>query len=566
MENQLNEIIKSVFKKLKINTDQNGKYIRISDRPDLCDYQSNIAFSLAKEKKESPIKIAEEIKEELSKDKDTFSEVSVAGNGFINLKLSDKFLSETTNNLLHNKESRINKNKKSKTIIVDYGGYNIGKQLHMGHLRPTIIGESIVRICKIKGDKTIGDVHLGDWGKPMGLIIEEIRDRGLDKTGVKLEDLNEIYPTASNKAKENEDFNKRALKATDDLQNGEEEATKIWKQFTSLSIEHTKKIIEVLDARFDLWEGEASADKITRETIEKLKKSGEIILDNGAYIIELPPEYTDGKKLPPIIMEKTSGGLMYASTDIGTIVDRMNKFNPDEILYVVDDRQSLHFEQVFAAVRKTKLVKPETHLEHLKFGTICGEDGKPLKSRDGTAITLNEAINEAISKGIEKLKDRNISEKDKKEIGTIIGVSSLKFADLMNDRTQNYIFNMEKAVASEGKTGAYILYSIVRINSILQKNNIKEENLEKKEIQIPESKYERDLQLSLVKLPDIIDRAYDLKKPHIICEYLFEIAQKFNSFYANETISGSKEPISLLTKQIMELLCYLLGMKTVKEM
>lgn len=257
---------------------------------------------------------------------------------------------------------------------------------------------------------------------------------------------------------------------------------------------------------------------------------------------------------------------MYASTDIGTIVDRMNKFNPDEILYVVDDRQSLHFDQVFAAVRKTKLVKPETHLEHLKFGTICGEDGKPLKSRDGTAITLNEAINEAISKGIEKLKDRNISEKDKKEIGTIIGISSLKFADLMNDRTQNYIFNMEKAVASEGKTGAYILYSIVRINSILQKNNIKEEDLEKKEIQIPESKYERDLQLSLVKLPDIIDRAYDLKKPHIICEYLFEIAQKFNSFYANETISGSKEPISLLTKQIMELLCYLLGMKTVKEM
>ncbi|MDR2933936.1 MAG: arginine--tRNA ligase [Rickettsiales bacterium] len=565
MEKQLNKIFEDALIALKIQHKKDSKFISISNRPDLCDYQSNIAFGLAKELQKSPTEIAQTICNELKKNSFEFSDVSVAGNGFINMKLSDDFLASFVNELLQNSDTRVNKNAIPKTVIMDFGGYNIGKELHLGHLRSTIIAESVARIYRIKGDHVISDVHLGDWGKPMGLIITEIRERGLTNSGVELSDLQTIYPTASERAKNDSEYNNRALQATYDLQTGDADATKIWKQFTTLSIESAKKIATILGANFDVWYGESNADKTTKKMVDDLKKNGDAILDNGAYIIPLTPDDTNGKKLPPVIIEKTNGGIMYASTDMGTIIDRISEWKPDEILYFTDDRQSLHFEQVFAAVYKTKIAdKNKLSLQHLPFGTVCGEDGKPLKSRDGDAVKLSDAINAAIEKGIAKMSEKNFNDDEKKSIGTSIGISCLKFADLMNDRTQNYIFNLDKATASEGKTAAYILYSIVRINSILNKSENK--NFATQKITTASTLAERKLQLELIKISSIIDAAYTTKKPHILCEYLFELAQIFNTFYAHTEIINSHENIATLTKQIMELTCHLIGITPVEKM
>ena len=564
MESLLNNILEKTLNSLNYPYSKNNRLVQLSNRPDLCDYQSNIAYSLAKTFGKNPRDVAQIICNELSKN-ENFKDVSVAGNGFINIKLSDGFISEYINNLLKKPELRINKNKKQKMVVIDFGGYNIGKDLHIGHIRSTIIGETVARICRAKGDKVISDVHLGDWGKPMGLIITEIRERGLSKTGVTLDDLSTIYPTASEKAKKDPIYNERALQATYELQNGDAEATRIWRQFTDLSIHKAKELAESLGANFDVWYGESTVDKITRALVEKWKKDNTAILDNGAYIIPLTEKDTGGKKLPPVIIEKTNGGLMYASTDLGTIADRMDKWNPDEILYFTDNRQIMHFEQVFATAYKTKLVdKNKTVLKHFPFGTICGEDGKPLKSRDGGNVKLSDVTEEAIEKGIAKLKDKDFTEEEKKEIGKSVGLSCLKFADLMNDLTQSYVFNLDKATASEGKTAAYILYSIVRINSILNKSDSK--NYANNKINIAKTDTEKKLQLQLIRISDVIDQAYLTKKPHILCEYLFELAQSFNAFYANNEILNKHENIAQLTKEIMESLCNLLGLFTVEKM
>ncbi len=565
MDKALNQIFESALVALNIPHEKNFKFVQVSNRPDLCDYQSNIAFGLAKDLKKSPTEIAQTICDGLKKNTDKFTDVSVAGNGFINMRLSGGFLANCANELLQNPDACINRTASPKTVIFDYGGYNIGKELHLGHMRSTIIPESIARIYRAKGDKVISDVHIGDWGKPMGLIITEIRERGLADTGVKLSDLQDIYPTASTRAKEDSDYNDRALQATYDLQMGDADATKIWKQFTDLSIESAKKIATTLGANFDLWNGEACVNEITRELVDDLKQDGRAILDKGAYIIPLTPKDTNGKKLPPVIIEKTNGGIMYASTDLGTIADRVATYNPDEILYFTDDRQSMYFEQVFAASYKTKIAdKNKLSLQHFPFGTVCGDDGKPLKSRDGSAVKLSDIVNSAIEKGIAKLADKNFTDDEKKSIGSSIGISCLKFADLMNDMSQNYIFNLDKATASEGKTAAYILYGIVRINSIL--NKAKNKNSFGKKIEPATNEFEKKLQLELVKISSVIDLAYNLKKPHILCEYLFELTQAFNAFYANTEILNSHENIAILTKQIMELVCNLIGLEPVEKM
>lgn len=563
MEALLNKILKNTLETLNIVYDKSIKLVHISDRPDLCDYQSNIVFNLAKEIGKNPKQIGQLICDELKKN-NNFQDVFVAGSGFINIKLSDSFVANYVNDLFYHPELRINKTNKPKTVIIDFGGYNIGKDLHIGHIRSTILGETVARIYRAKGDKVISDVHLGDWGKPMGLIITEIRDRGLAESGVSLEDLSTIYPTASEKAKNDSKYNERALQATYDLQNGDADATRIWRQFTDLSIAKAKTLAESLGANFDIWHGESTADKSAKEIVAKWKKDGTAVLDNGAYIIPLTLEDTGGKKLPPVIVEKTNGGLMYASTDFGTLINRVKTWNPDEILYFVDNRQIMYFEQIFATAYKTGIVdKNKTLLKHFPFGTICGSDGKPLKSRDGGTVKLSDVTSEAIQKSIEKLSNRDFTDKEKIEIGKSVGIACLKFADLMNDLTQNYIFNLDKATASEGKTAAYILYSIVRINSILNKSN--KDNL-KQNIVTASTDTEKQLQLQLIKISDIIDQAYITKKPHILCEYLFELAQRFNAFYASNEILNCHENIALLTKEIMELLCNLLGLPIVEKM
>jgi len=563
MEAILNNILELVLNTLNIKYEKNTKLVQISNRKDLCDYQSNIAFSIAKQIGNTPKDVAKTICDELTKD-NRFSDVSVAGAGFINIKLSENFIAEYVNNLFIHPELRINKTENPKTVIIDFGGYNIGKDLHIGHIRSTILGETVARIYRAKGDKVISDVHLGDWGKPMGLIITEIRERGLAESGVTLENLSTIYPAASEKAKKDPEFNERALQATNDLQNGDPDATRIWRQFTDLSISKAKELVNILNAHFDVWYGESTADKAAKEIVAKWKSDGTAVLDNGAYIITLSPDDANGKKLPPVIIEKTNGGLMYASTDFGTLINRVDTWNPDEILYFTDNRQIMYFDQIFAAAYKTGIVdKNKTLLKHFPFGPICGSDGKPLKSRDGGSVKLSDVTDEAIEKGIKKLENKNFTDEEKNKIGSSVGIACLKFADLMNDLTQSYIFNLDKATASEGKTAAYILYAIVRINSILNKSS--KENLKNK-IAIAKTDTEKKLQLQLARISDVIDQTYLTKKPHILCEYLFELAQIFNTFYASNEILNKNENIALLTKEIMELVCNLLGLPIVEKM
>ena len=542
--NQLiNQKVKTAFEKAGFNDAQ--LLVRLSDRPDISDYQSNGALPLAKQLKTNPRGVAESIASFL-KDDSFFEKVTVDGPGFINMTISNAALSEIAYDILSQEKAGYERSTPSKKVVLDYGGPNVAKALHVGHLRPAIIGESLKRLHAFAGDEVIGDVHLGDWGLPMGLLMAELYERDSSlvyfdssytgeypiETPFTGKDLEEMYPIASKKSKEDPEYLLKAKDFTRRLQNKEKGLLELLNGFVRLSVSDIKKMYDELSVSFELWRGEKDVHDRLLKMVDRLRDAGVMYKDNGAEIIDAGVSQS-GNDLPPVIMINSEGAVMYAATDLATIEERVEEFDADEILYVVDARQSLHFEQVFNVAKKIGLLQ-KTAVKHLGFGTINGKDNKPFKTRDGGVMTLRMLIDTATKAALDKMNSgemgRDLTAKEKEEISRIVGVSALKFADLMNERMKNYIFDEDKLTSTEGKTGPYLLYAMVRMKSLLEKSGVSLE-LKKDDVPVITLPAERQLLLRLYAMPDSVQTAYDNNAPHVICDYLFKLAQDFNLFY-----------------------------------
>lgn len=565
----LNEKLDKVFDKL--GYEKKFAFFQYSDRPDLGDFQTNCAMPLCKILHKSPIDIAKSIVEEF-KNIDNDIELSIAGAGFINAKVSNNFLINCINNTIYDDKIGYLHKQKSRTVIIDFSAPNVAKEMHVGHLRSTVIGDALRRIYLFAGDKVLGDNHIGDWGTNMGMVIEGIRllypntkcfkenfnENKITDLNLKPSDLLNIYKTANAKAKEDEIFASKVRETTKMLQDGYKPYKTLWTYFWNISINDMKEIYSILDTHFDLWNGESSVHEIMKEMIADFEKRGLITISEGAKVVDL-----SDKDMPPAIIEKSDGAVMYASSDLATIVDRREKYNPELMLYVVDYRQALHFKQVFEVATRAKLLD-ESHIAvHCPFGTMNGKDGKPFKTRSGDTVKLRELINEMITVITEKS-----TIKDEKTIQNI-AIGCLKFADLINFRESDYVFDMEKFTSFEGKTGAYILYGLVRINSILK--NISNFNYKITEIK---TKEEKDLLIQLTKFNEVFEITYNKYAPHYLAEYVYLLTKLFSSFYANCPINNEvdeeykKSKISLiyLVKKHIEICLNLLGIKTVEKM
>lgn len=568
--NILNKILEEAFSILGYN--KKYAFFQYSDRPDLSDFQTNCSMPLSKELNKKPIEIANIILNQLNQKQEFFEKISIDGPGFINIIINKNLLIELLNKIFNSEKFGLQFNK-PKNVIIDFGGYNIAKEPHVGHLRSTVIGESIRRIYQYAGDKVIGDVHQGDWGSNMGMVIQGIKlkyphlkcfqqsfnEDKITDLNINVAELTEVYRLANDKAKNDENFLNEVHLSTKQLQDGFKPYRVLWEYFTNLCIEDLKTIVvDELDAHFDLWNGESLVHDLIIQIIRNLTKEKKIILSDGAKIIDLT-EFN----LPPVLMEKSDGAFMYASSDIGTILYRLQKMNPDLILYVVDYRQSLHFKQVFTACKKIGFLNEKHQAEHCAFGTMNGKDNKPYKTRSGEVVLLRYLIEETV----QKIKEKS-SILDEKIIKNI-AIACIKFADLINYRESNYIFDLEQFTNYEGKTGAYLLYTLVRINSILENQNISK--IEIKEIK---TKEEKSLMIDLIKFQMIFDLAYNKKAPNIIAEYVYNLAKKFNTFYSNCSINNeedlnyknSKISLLFLTKKMIEICLYLLGIRTVEKM
>ena len=556
--------------------------VTVSNRPDLCEYQCNGALAAAKQYKCAPIMIANAVAEKL--DAADFSMVDAVMPGFINLKLSDTFLQNYLEEMRTSEDFGIHKTGAGKTIVVDYGGPNVAKPLHIGHLRSAIIGESIKRLYKFFGYNTIGDIHLGDWGLQMGLIITELQERKPDLcyfdpnyTGAypeeppfTLAELEEIYPAASAKKKVDENFAERAHTATFELQSGRRGYRAIWQHIMKMSVADMTRIYDNLDVHFEAWLGESDADPFIPAMVEDLKARGIAVQSEGAWVIPVEEE-SDKKEVPPCILVKTDGSAIYATTDLATMVQRMRDFQPDEMFYITDGRQSLHFEQVFRAARKGGIVPADFPLTHLGFGTMNGKDGKPFKTRDGGVMRLEQLINDMTEFVRAKVVENKIVADEEVDATTAkIALAALKYGDLSNQPTKNYVFDMDKFAAFEGNTGPYILYTIVRIKSILAKYGAWE-NLP---IAPAANASAKDLMLSITKFGPTMEAALNASAPNLICAYIYELAGAVNKFYHETRILGEEDKqkqagyISLisLAKGVLEKCIEILGFSAPEKM
>ncbi len=529
IKNNLEQIVRNALSSLNFPIDENLEIIRDSDRPDLSDFQSNIALSLAKSLKQNPRNIAQNIVDNIHVDGLI---LSIDGPGFINFvldfKLVEKFLSQFINNNPFNQKCIDNPPK----IIVDYGGPNVAKSLHVGHLRASIIGEALKNLAKFKGYNVVGDIHLGDWGLPMGLIIASIKEKGL-KLPIDIDTLNTIYPEASKKSKEDKAFMQIAQDETKKLQNKDETNFNMWKSFRQTSLNEIKKTLDILNIDFDLWLGESDANDDVNMLVSYLHNKGFTSPSQGAEIIDLANNPMGNTQVPPFIVVKSNGAIMYGMTDLATIYDRVERQNADFIWYVVDSRQALHFHQVFSVAKLTSIAK-HCKLEHLGFGAVLGSDAKPLKTRSGDNVSLNELIDETLKSAKIKIdeneKSNLIPEEEKNIIAKDVAISALKFADLINPRTSDYIFNVDKFVSFEGKTGPYILYSAVRIKSLLKDIDVKPSNI------IIDNEWIKKLALFICKFDDVIDKAFDNRAINILAQYIYDLAVIYNNFYHNVKI------------------------------
>ena len=538
----------------KAGYDANLGKVNVSNRPDLCEYQCNGAMAAAKVYHKAPIMVANDVVEVL-KDSSVFAKVEAVNPGFINLDVSPSALKDYILRMAADEKFGLDAHDGSKTVIIDYGGPNVAKPLHVGHLRSAVIGESIKRIYRYMGDKVIGDIHLGDWGLQMGLIIAELRERQPElvyfdesfegdypsEAPFTISDLEEIYPFASGKSKEDEAFKAKAMEATFKLQSGVRGYRALWKHIINVSVADLKRNYNNLNVEFDLWNGESTVHDVIPGMVSYLKDNGYAHLDQGALVVDVKEE-TDTKEIPPCMILKSDGASLYNTTDLATIMERMRLYNPDEIIYVVDKRQDLYFEQVFRCARKTKLVNENTSLKFLGFGTVNGKDGHAFKTRDGGVLRLEYLINEINDKMLEKiLSGREMSKEEATEISKIVALSALKYGDLSNQASKNYIFDIDKFISFEGDTGPYLLYTVVRIKSILAK--AKEEGLEAdtKNIIEPTDASSKNLLKTLLTFNSVVENAYDELAPHKICAYLYDMANAFNSFYHENNIMKEED-------------------------
>ena len=560
--------------------------VTLSNRPDLCEYQCNGAMAAAKEYKCAPFMISDKIAQALAEN-ELFESVESVKPGFINMKVSPAYLAKYVSDMKAD-EGRFGCDKAAhpKTIIVDYGGANVAKPLHVGHLRSAVIGESIKRIGKFMGHHMIGDVHLGDWGLQMGLIIVELKERKPDlvyydesytgeypkEAPFTISELEDIYPTASKKSKEDEAFREAAMEATSQLQAGRRGYRALLAHILDVSVTDLKKNYDNLNVSFELWKGESDAQPYIPDMVQMMKDKGFAYMSEGALVVDVK-EDTDTKEIPPCIILKSDGASLYSTTDLATIVMRMQDYNPDAIIYLTDQRQSMHFVQVFRCARKTGLVGPDVELTHIGFGTMNGKDGKPFKTRDGGVMRLEyllDEINEEMLKKItENQKEKenlDISEEEAKQTAKTVALAAVKYGDLSNQASKDYCFDIERFTSFEGNTGPYILYTIVRIKSILKKYTAKN-SLPDAPILGAHSASEKNLMLVLSRFNAMMENAYEEKAPHKICAYIYELANAFNGFY-HETKILSEEDLKVqasyigllvLTKNILETCIDVLG-------
>ncbi len=560
--------------------------VTLSNRPDLCEYQCNGAMAAAKEYKCAPFMISDKIAQALAEN-ELFESVESVKPGFINMKVSPAYLAKYVSDMKAD-EGRFGCDKAAhpKTIIVDYGGANVAKPLHVGHLRSAVIGESIKRIGKFMGHHMIGDVHLGDWGLQMGLIIVELKERKPDlvyydesytgeypkEAPFTISELEDIYPTASKKSKEDEAFREAAMEATSQLQAGRRGYRALLAHILDVSVTDLKKNYDNLNVSFELWKGESDAQPYIPDMVQMMKDKGFAYMSEGALVVDVK-EDTDTKEIPPCIILKSDGASLYSTTDLATIVMRMQDYNPDAIIYLTDQRQSMHFVQVFRCARKTGLVGPDVELTHIGFGTMNGKDGKPFKTRDGGVMRLEyllDEINEEMLKKItENQKEKenlDLSEEEAKQTAKTVALAAVKYGDLSNQASKDYCFDIERFTSFEGNTGPYILYTIVRIKSILKKYTAKN-SLPDAPILGAHSASEKNLMLVLSRFNAMMENAYEEKAPHKICAYIYELANAFNGFYHETKILSEEDfkvqasyiGLLVLTKNILETCIDVLG-------
>ena len=556
--------------------------VTVSNRPDLCEYQCNGALAAAKQYKCAPIQIAKAVAEKL--DAADYSMVDAVMPGFINLKLSDAFLQSYLEEMRTADGFGINKSGTGKTIVVDYGGPNVAKPLHIGHLRSAIIGESLKRLYKFFGYNTIGDIHLGDWGLQMGLIISELQERKPDlcyfdeaftgeypeEAPFTISELEEIYPAASAKKKVDEAFAEKAHIATFQLQQGRRGYRAIWQHIMKLSVADMTRIYDNLDVHFEAWLGESDADPYIPAMVQEMKDKGFAVQSEGAWVIPVAEE-TDKKEVPPCILIKSDGSAIYATTDLATMVQRMQDFKPDQMLYITDKRQGLHFEQVFRAAKKCGILPQAFPVAHLGFGTMNGKDGKPFKTRDGGVMRLEQLIADMTEFVRAKVVENQIVAEDEVEATTAkIALAALKYGDLSNQPTKDYVFDMDRFAAFEGNTGPYILYTIVRVKSILAKYGA----WEQLPIQAPANAHAKELMLAITKFGPAMEAALQNNAPNQICAYIYDLAGAVNKFYhetpilkeEDEAVKAGHIALIGLAKNVLEVCIHILGFSAPEKM
>lgn len=555
--------------------------VTVSNRPDLCEYQCNGAMAAAKEYKKAPIMIAEEVVAQL-KDNAMFESVEAVKPGFLNLKLNNEFVASYVSKMQEDTERLgCDKVENPKTIMIDYGGPNVAKPLHVGHLRSAIIGESIKRIGKFMGHNMIGDVHLGDWGLQMGLIITELKLRKPElcyfdenyegeypvEPPFTISELEEIYPTASGKSKEDAAYKEAAMQATYELQHGRRGYQALLSHILNVSVTDLKKNYANLNVSFELWKGESDAQPYIPDMVQKMKDDGYAYISDGALVVDVKEE-TDTKEIPPCMILKSDGASLYNTTDLATIVWRMKDYHPDKIIYVVDKRQELYFTQVFRCARKTHLVDDDTELQFLGFGTMNGKDGKPFKTREGGVMrleTLLSSINDEMYRKITE--NRTVEEAEAKATAKVVALSAVKYGDLSNQASKDYIFDIDRFTSFEGNTGPYILYTIVRIKSILNKYKEAGKEAGTAAILPAHSESEKALMLELTRFNAMMENAYEETAPHKVCSYIYDLANALNHFYhetkimaeEDEAVQASYVRLLTLTRRTLEVCIDVLG-------
>ena len=551
----LQEELSTAFE--KAGYDKKYAKVTVSNRPDLCQYQCNGALAAAKEYHKAPIQMANEVVAILE-NSDTFAQITAQMPGFINIVVSEQFLADYINQMKADETYGCTKTASKDTIVIDYGGANVAKPLHVGHLRSAIIGESIKRTARYLGYHVVGDVHLGDWGLQIGLIITELKHRkpelvyfDPDYTGeypteppFTMADLEEIYPYASGYSKEHEDYKEEAQTATAELQAGRKGYLALWQHIINVSVADLKKIYTKLNVDFDLWKKESDAQPYIPDMVQGMKDGGYAHLDDGALVVDVKEE-TDTKEIPPCMILKSNGATLYNTTDLATIVERRKLFDPKKIIYVVDKRQGLYFEQVFRCARKTKIIGDDVDLIFVGFGTMNGKDGKPFKTRDGGVLRLETLLSDVEKQVEDKMADRDMEEDVRHAAAQKIGLAAIKYGDLSNQASKDYVFDVDRFTSFEGNTGPYILYTIVRIKSLM--NKVKAQGIEVKgeeEILPSQSKSQTDVMLAVSKWAETIEAAFNEQAPHKICQFIYELSDAFNKFYhENKIVTNEDEKV-----------------------